>query len=160
MKKLFLLATLFVTTVCNAQVVLWDGTDKEVGSDGGFWNRAEPTVVEENGNTIMKFTLKGNPGGWADEHHNAYDDYALLAQELAPAATVLDVSEAARWDEDFTAIIAKCPGIQIITQKTDNVNNISTRKAEASEIYTLSGVRVDKANKKGIYVLNGKKIVK
>lgn len=304
MKKLFLLATLFVTTVCNAQVVLWDGTDKEVGSDGGFWNRAEPTVVEENGNTIMKFTLKGNPGGWADEHHNAalplgdvnlkdlrrmtmrlkmadahnvlvqlegkdgaynaeriawydggdgwqvlvyefakgpdsekvtndgnnvlaiwpfektadgeeknfyiddikfegtmvndkgilsyadnsltgevkvtgvigkgsyqctwdgdwhpeaYDDYALLAQKLAPAATVLDVSEAARWDEDFTTIIAKCPGIQIITQKTDNVNNISTRKAEASEIYTLSGVRVDKANKKGIYVLNGKKIVK
>ena len=28
---------LFAATVCNAQVVLWDGTDKEVGSDGGFW---------------------------------------------------------------------------------------------------------------------------
>ena len=71
MKKVFLLAMLFATTVCNAQVVLWDGTDKEVGSDGGFWNRADPTVVEEDGNKIMKFTLKANPGGWNDEHHNA-----------------------------------------------------------------------------------------
>ena len=62
---------LFAATVCNAQVVLWDGTDKEVGSDGGFWNRADPTVVEEDGNKIMKFTLKANPGGWNDEHHNA-----------------------------------------------------------------------------------------
>ena len=48
MKKVFLLAMLFAATVCNAQVVLWDGTDKEVGSDGGFWNRADPTVVEED----------------------------------------------------------------------------------------------------------------
>ena len=62
---------LFAATVCNAQVVLWDGTDKEVGSDGGFWNRAEPTVVEDEGNKIMKFTLKDNPGGWDQEHHNA-----------------------------------------------------------------------------------------
>ena len=62
---------LFAATVCNAQVVLWDGTDKEVGSDGGFWNRADPTVVEEEGNMIMKFTLKANPGGWDKEHCNA-----------------------------------------------------------------------------------------
>lgn len=61
---------LFAATVCNAQVVLWDGTDKEVGSDGGFWNRAEPTVVEDEGNKIMKFTLKDNPGGWDKEHCN------------------------------------------------------------------------------------------
>ena len=60
MKKVFLLAMLFAATVCNAQVVLWDGTDKEVGSDGGFWNRADPTVVEEDGNKIMKFTLKAD----------------------------------------------------------------------------------------------------
>ena len=61
---------LFAATVCNAQVVLWDGTDKEVGSDGGFWNRADPTVVEDEGNKIMKFTLKDNPGGWDKEHCN------------------------------------------------------------------------------------------
>lgn len=30
MKKLFLLATMFAATVCNAQIVLWDGEDKEV----------------------------------------------------------------------------------------------------------------------------------
>jgi hypothetical protein len=71
MKKIFIFSMLFAATVCHAQVVLWDGTDKEAGSDGGFWNRADPTVVEEDGNNIMKFTLKANPGGWGDEHHNA-----------------------------------------------------------------------------------------
>ena len=39
---------MFAATVCNAQTVLWDGEDKEVGSDGGFWNRAEPTVEHCN----------------------------------------------------------------------------------------------------------------
>jgi hypothetical protein len=73
MKKLFLMATMFAATVCNAQVVLWDGEDKELGSDGGFWNRADPTVVEDNGNKCLKITLKANPNpeGWDQEHHNA-----------------------------------------------------------------------------------------
>jgi len=71
MKKSLLLATIFATTVCNAQVVLWDGEDRELGSDGGFWNRADPTVVEDNGNKCLKVTLKANPGGWDQEHHNA-----------------------------------------------------------------------------------------
>ena len=71
MRKLFLLGMLFAATTSFSQVILWNGDDKDVGSDGGFWNRAEPTVVEEDGNKCMKFTLKANPGGWADEHHNA-----------------------------------------------------------------------------------------
>jgi hypothetical protein len=71
MKKLLFMATVFAATVCNAQVVLWDGEDKEVGSDGGFWNRADPTVVDDNGNKCLKVTLKNNPGGWDQEHHNA-----------------------------------------------------------------------------------------
>ena len=275
MKKVFLLAMLFAATVCNAQVVLWDGTDKEVSSDGGFWNRADPTVVEEDGNKIMKFTLKANPGGWDKEHCNAglplgdanlkglrrltmrvkmdinhnvlvrlvkdgsystgrlfwcgtenewniltfefaagpdnekitdtdntvleiwpfedggdalanvgktiyiddikmegtmvndmgilscadnsltgevkvtgvigkgtyqctwdgdwhseaYDDYALLAKKLAPTATVLDVSEAGRWDEDWTAIQAKCPGPTANTS-TSLVSVLLTAKSQ------------------------------
>ena len=72
MKKLFLLSMLFAATVCNAQVVLWDGTDKEVGSDGGFWGRADATVVDEGGNKCLKITTKANPGGWANEHFNAH----------------------------------------------------------------------------------------
>ena len=71
MKKLFLMATMFAATVCNAQVVLWDGEDKELGTDGGFWNRADPTVVDDNGNKCLKITLKENAGGWADEHRMA-----------------------------------------------------------------------------------------
>ncbi len=72
MKKLFLLSMLFAATVCNAQVVLWDGTDKDVGSDGGFWGRADATVVDEGGNKCLKITTKANPEGWANEHFNAH----------------------------------------------------------------------------------------
>lgn len=306
MKKIFLLGMLFVSTVCNAQVVLWDGTDKELGGDGGFWNRAEPTVVDEEGNKIMKFTLKANPGGWDKEHcnfalplgdvdfkalrrmtmrvkmavkHNvlvkivkdgdggynigrlffcgtpnewniltfewavgpdndkivdtgntvleiwpfedgndalskvgqvvyiddikfeepmvngkgirfypdnslaaevkvtgvigkgkyqntwgdpwkeeAYDDYALIAQKLAPTATKLDVSEAGRWDEDWSAIQAKCPGINIVTDAT-SIDGIKTQETSAEgEYFNLNGQRVAHPNK-GLYIVNGKKVI-
>ena len=305
MKKIFLLGMLFVSTVCNAQVVLWDGTDKELGGDGGFWNRAEPTVVDEEGNKIMKFTLKANPGGWDKEHcnfalplgdvdfkalrrmtmrvkmavkHNVlvkivkdgnggynigrlffcgtpnewniltfewavgpdndkivdtgntvleiwpfeegdalsnvgqvvyiddikfeepmvngkgirfypdnslaaevkvtgvigkgkyqntwvspwkeetYDDYALIAQKLAPTATKLDVSEAGRWDEDWSAIQAKCSGINIVTDAT-SIDGIKTQETSAEgEYYNLNGQRVAHPNK-GLYIVNGKKVI-
>lgn len=295
---------LFAATVCNAQVVLWDGTDKEVGSDGGFWNRADPTVVEEDGNKIMKFTLKANPGGWDQEHHNAalpvgdadfkglrritfrikmadkhnvmlqlegkdgaynakrvfwydtpnewqvmvyeyaagpdsekitdtgnnvlaiwpyeetsqgegktffiddikvegpmvngkgilsvpdnsltgevkvtgtigkgtyqctwdgdwhplpYDDYALLASKLATGATVLNVSEAARWDEDWDVIKAKCPGITIITDAT-GIRQLNNADSHAdNKVYTLSGQLCTNTSAKGIYIVNGKKVIK
>ena len=295
---------LFAATVCNAQVVLWDGTDKEVGSDGGFWNRADPTVVEEDGNKIMKFTLKANPGGWDKEHCNAglplseanlkglrrltmrvkmginhnvlvrlvkdgsysigrlfwcgtenewniltfefaagpdnekitdtgntvleiwpfedgndalanvgktiyiddikmegtmvndmgilacadnsltgevkvtgvigkgtyqctwngdwhpeaYDDYALLAKKLAPTATVLDVSEAGRWDEDWTAIQAKCPGIVIRTDATGIDATLVNSEKVNSQYFNLAGQRVAHPAK-GLYIVNGKKVL-
>ena len=56
----------------SAQVVLWDGEDKNPGDDSGFWNRADPTVVEEaDGNKCLQVTLKANPDGWDKEHCNA-----------------------------------------------------------------------------------------
>lgn len=70
MKKIILMAAMFAATVCNAQVTLWNGDDKEVGSDGGFWDRATPTVVEEEGNKVMKFTLKASTSGWDKEQCN------------------------------------------------------------------------------------------
>ena len=33
MKKLLLMANMFVATVCNTKVVLWDDEDKDVGND-------------------------------------------------------------------------------------------------------------------------------
>ena len=71
MKKILLLAALFAATTCNAQTIIWNGEDKELDSDGGFWNRADPTVVEEDGSKCLKITLKENAGGWADEHRMA-----------------------------------------------------------------------------------------
>ena len=70
-KRLLTLAMTMATLAASAQIVIWNGDKKETGSDGGFWNRANPTVVDEDGNKVMKFTLKANPGGWDQEHHNA-----------------------------------------------------------------------------------------
>ena len=72
MKKLLLtLVTLVTATAASAQIVLWNGDGKETGSDGGFWDRANPTVVEESGNKVLKITTKANPSGWDKEHCNA-----------------------------------------------------------------------------------------
>lgn len=71
MKKQLLTLFMMLTAVtASAQIVLWNGDDKETGTDGGFWNRADPTVIEDGSNKCLKATLKANPGGWDQEHHN------------------------------------------------------------------------------------------
>ena len=303
MRKLFLLSMLFAATTSFSQVVLWNGDDKETGSDGGFWNRAEPTVVDEDGNKVMKFTMKANPGGWDQEHHNAalpvgdtdlkglrrvtfrlkmedkhnvmvqlegkdgaynakrvfwydtpgewqvmvyeysvgpendkitdggnnvlaiwpyeetaqgegktfyvddikvegpmvndkairtyadnsltgevkvtgvigkgtyqntwdgdwhteaYDDYALIASKLAATCTKLDVSDAARWDEDWSAIEAKCPGITIVVNATAIQDVRAAEQKNDGQAYTLTGVRCSSTNSKGLYIVNGRKVI-
>ena len=73
MKKVFLLGMLFVATVCNAQVVLWDGEDESITSrnaNAGWWDRGNPVLVdnpEKDGintsNKCLKFTMTGNDFG-------------------------------------------------------------------------------------------------
>jgi len=71
MKKLLLtLVTLVTATAASAQIVIWNGEDKTTGSKGDFWNRADPTVIEDGSNKCLKATLKANPSGWDQEHHN------------------------------------------------------------------------------------------
>lgn len=311
MRKLFLLAAMAVATVSNAQTVLWNGNDKEAGTDGGFWGRADATVVEEgDGNKCLRITTKANPGGWDKEHCNAalplgeadlkglrrltvrmkmdtkhnvlvklvkdgdggystgrlfwldntedwnvltfefgagpdsdritdtgntvleiwpfedggdalanvgkticiddiqlegpvagdvavrtladnslsgdvvitgtlgkgsyqntwsgdwhpeaYDDYALLAAKLAATATSLDVRGAGRWDEDWSAIEAKCPGIKIIRTDADitAIDGVLSQPSQADNAcYTLSGVRVQQPVR-GLYIVKGKKYIK
>ena len=92
---------------------------------------------------------------WKEE---TYDDYALIAQKLAPTATKLDVSEAGRWDEDWSAIQAKCPGINIVTDAT-SIDGIETQEISAEgEYFNLNGQRVAHPNK-GLYIVNGKKVI-
>ena len=71
MKKQLLTLFMMLTAVtASAQIVLWNGNDLVPGSNGGFWNRADPTVIEDGSNKCLKATLKANPGGWDQEHHN------------------------------------------------------------------------------------------
>lgn len=73
MKKLILtLVTLVTATAASAQIVIWNGEDKTAGSDGGFWNRADPKVVEEDGSKCLKMTTKAKTGTWENEHFNAH----------------------------------------------------------------------------------------
>ena len=91
MKKILLLATMLVATMCNAQVILWNGDDKEVGSDGGFWNRAEPTVIEEGDNKTLagKMGVRGIPnmvlfkGGKEIDRAVGYMDKVQLVEFLS-----------------------------------------------------------------------------
>ena len=64
---------LFAATVCNAQVVLWDGEDASITSRneyGGFWDRGNPSVVdnpEKDGinpsDKCLIFTMTGDAFG-------------------------------------------------------------------------------------------------
>ena len=73
MKKLILtLVTLVTATAASAQIVIWNGEDKTVDSDGGFWGRSNPKVVEEGGNKCLKITTKAKTGDWENEHFNAH----------------------------------------------------------------------------------------
>ncbi len=69
-KQLLTLFLMLAAVTASAQIVLWNGNDWEPGSNGGFWNRADPTVIEDGSNKCLKATLKANPGGWDQEHHN------------------------------------------------------------------------------------------
>lgn len=75
-----MLAFAMAAMTASAQVVLWNGEDKELGKHDGFWNRADPVVIEETtgGNKCLQITLKAaaNPGDWADEHRMAALDLA------------------------------------------------------------------------------------
>lgn len=73
MKKYFIVLAVFSATVCNAQIVLWDGEDESITSRnefGGWWDRGNPSVVENPekdginpSNKCLKFTMTGNDFG-------------------------------------------------------------------------------------------------
>ena len=108
--------------------------------------------------TIGKGTYQCTWDG--DWHPLPYDDYALLASKLATGATVLNVSEATRWDEDWDVIKAKCPGITIITDATGIRQLNNTDSHADNKVYTLSGQLCTNTSAKGIYIVNGKKVIK
>ena len=47
---------------------------------------------------------------------------------------------------------------EFIFEETLGINNVETA-AQSTDVYTISGVKVEKAAQKGIYIVNGKKVV-
>ena len=68
MKKVFTLCVAIMASAATfAQTTLWDDEDKEINSDGGFWNRCSPKVVENPDNNginssdkCLEFKITGN----------------------------------------------------------------------------------------------------
>lgn len=62
MKKVFTLCVAIMASVATfAQTILWDGEDKDLGTDGGFWDDGSPEVVanpERDGINTSKKCLK------------------------------------------------------------------------------------------------------
>ncbi len=67
MKKITLTALALMASAASfAQTTLWNGEDKELGTDGGFWDRCKPEVVENptkdavnSSDKCLKFTITG-----------------------------------------------------------------------------------------------------
>ena len=69
-KQLLMLAFAMAAMTAQAQIVVWNGEDKELGSMGGFWDRCNPSVVENpekdginTSNKCLKFTMTGDGFG-------------------------------------------------------------------------------------------------
>ena len=69
------------------------------------------------------------------------------------------------WDKNYTITIDFTSGLNagIMTVEEglpDNVKDIEVHDGKAGAVYTISGVRVKNPTQRGIYIMNGKKIVK
>jgi hypothetical protein len=105
---------------------------------------------------LLKGDCQNANGDWVKVE---YDDFLTLAAKLAPTATKLDVSECELKDEDWTAIQAKCPSIEIVTSTSTGISTVKAQKSAAEgEYFNLAGQRVAQPQK-GLYIANGKKVM-
>ena len=91
-----------------------------------------------------------------------YDDFAILKEKLATTATKLDVRGVILKDAYWDQIQDKCPGITIVTDDAviTGITTVKSQKAAAEgEYFNLAGQRVAQPTK-GLYIVNGKKIIK
>lgn len=93
MKKFTLIALAIMASATSfAQTTLWTGEDKEIGSNGGMWDRCNPTVVENtdknevnNSEKCLKFTITNEAPDWQHraiawglgENNEIYQDRVL-----------------------------------------------------------------------------------
>jgi hypothetical protein len=112
--------------------------------------------------TIGKGTYQNTWDG--DWHPETYDDFALLAAKLAADAKTLDVSNAAVWEADWDVIKAKCPNIEIRTNTESGfstlLKDLQKKQTTDGQIYNLAGQRMGSQPVKGIYIQNGKKVLR
>jgi hypothetical protein len=91
-----------------------------------------------------------------------YDDFAILKEKLATTATKLDVRGVILKDAYWDQIQDKCPGITIVTDDAviTGITTVKSQKAAAAdEYFNLAGQRIAQPTK-GLYIVNGKKIIK
>lgn len=108
--------------------------------------------------SLMRGDCQNANGDW---FRVDYDDFALLKDKLAADVTTLDVRGVTLKDPYWDQIQEKCPGITIITDGESITTVISTaiEHASSSKRYDLQGRQLA-CPAKGLYIQDGKKIVK
>lgn len=103
-----------------------------------------------------------NVSAWAATHNvlpgteisiKPADDYAIVVK-------VGDEEVAANEDGAYVVTVNEATTIAVMTTETAGINEISNANAASSEVYNLQGVRMSGKLPAGIYVVNGKKVVK
>ena len=108
--------------------------------------------------SLMRGDCQNANGDWFKVD---FDDFALLKDKLAADATELDLRGIILKDAYWDQILEKCPAITIILDD-EIVTAIQTVKAAGSaadnRYFTLSGQQVARPTK-GLYIVNGKKVI-
>lgn len=109
--------------------------------------------------SLMRGDCQNANGDW---FRVDYDDFAVLKEKLAADATELDIRGVTLKDAYWDQILEKCPRL---TVRLDNgvVTGIDAKAAQPSMpstvVYTLTGLRLSQPMAKGVYIVNGKKVV-
>ena len=114
----------------------------------------ESVSIEEGETKTLDVTFENAPEGAELVWTSSNPLVATVADGVITAVAVGEATVTATW-EDLTATVAVT-----VTEKVgeDGINSI---EADAkNKVYDVRGIRLDKASQGGVYIINGKKVVK
>lgn len=130
------------------------------------WNGESRYAINERptGSGIVNLGVHcGTKGTYTIALANAVDGQVILEDKLMNISTEITVDkgysfEAEAGDDDSRFVLHITRGIGG-GDDTTGINGITTETGEKQEVYSLDGIKMNAA-KKGVYIQNGKKIIK
>ena len=130
------------------------------------WNGESHYAINERpaGSGIVNLGVHcGTKGTYTIALANAVDGQVILEDKLMNISTEITADkgysfEAEAGDDDSRFVLHITRGIGG-GDDTTGINGITTETGEKQEVYSLDGIKMNAA-KKGVYIQNGKKIIK